>query len=470
MSDEKVPVARKFPLSRRAVLRGALGGATVGVGLPLLDVFLDGTGRALADGSAFPRRFISWFWGNGAHPLNWNPEGSPTTDITREDFAWPQLWEPLRRHAAKATFITRYNVKTQPRFPHTSASSGMFAGAPLEVVGDRGVWQAPTIDQLIADVVGRDTRFRSLHFSGTETTATVSYRGREQPNPSEPSPYRAYERLFTDGFRLPGEDAVIDPTLALRRSVLDAVADDSRRLQGRLGLADRIRLDQHFTAIRELELRLHRLEQDPPSYASCALPTLPPTDIPTDGRGRQQVGLRNALMAELAAMAMACDQSRVVSYLLSVSVGDTVFPIDGLEVVEDGVPVLKGHHELTHNEPGEEMPRVHEIVLYIMERLAEFADALDAIPEGEETLLDHTLLLASTDASNPRTHSLANFPVILLGGASGRLRTGVHVEGNGDNASRILMSAARAVGVNLPSIGMEEGLVTDGVPELEPDV
>ena len=446
-------------ISRRSVLRGLLGGATVAVGLPALEIFLHPNGKAFADGSAFPRRFGVFFWGNGVLPWNWVPEQAGP------DYPMSEQLMPLERHKDVMTVISGTDVKTGGRFPHNSAIAGMLTGAPLRAEGEEEIWQAPTIDQLIAAEVGDVTPFRSLQTSGNGDTFSVSHTGPRSRVPSEPSPFAMFQSLFVESFRQPGE--VVDPTLSLRRSVLDAVMEQNRSLQRRLGHADKVRLEQHFTHVRELEQRVARLELDPPSFAACMLPDAPAMEFPEDERGRTPVGERNQAMAELLAMSLACDQTRVFSHLLSRPVGDLVYPVDGIEW--DGV--LRGHHDLTHNEPDEPgretMWRVNEIVKYITTQLAVFVDKLRAIEEGDGTLLDSMALLATTDSSNPRLHSLEDFPILIFGNLCGQLVNGVHITSDGGNASEVALTLIRAMGIPLESWGMEGGLTTQGFSELE---
>ena len=446
-------------LSRRTMLRGLIGGTSVAIGLPALEIFLDSNGKAYADGSAFPARFGVFFWGNGVLPWNWVPEQAGT------EYEMSVQLAPLERHRDVMTVISGMDVKTGGRFPHNSAIAGMLTGAPIRGVGDEEVWQAPTIDQLIAEQIGGNTNFSSLQTSCDGSTYSVSHSGPRSRIPSEPSPHVLFQELFVRSFREPG--AEVDPTLGLRRSVLDAVLEQNRSLQRRLGRADIERLEQHFSHIRELELRVARLEDNPPSFDACMVPEAPPEELPDDERGRTPVGLRSELHAELLAMAMACDQTRVVSHMLSRPVGDVVFPIDGLEV--EGV--LKGHHDLTHNEadePGREtMWRVNEIVQYITEQLAIFVDKFRAIEEGDGTLLDSMALLATTDSSNPRLHSLEDFPILIFGNLCGQLVNGEHITSDGGNAAEVGLTLIRAMGLPLESWGMEGGLTTRGFSPLE---
>ncbi|MCA9615635.1 MAG: DUF1552 domain-containing protein [Myxococcales bacterium] len=459
-------------ISRRSMLRGMLGGASVAVALPALDLFLNDHGTAYADGSAFPRRFGVFFWGNGVLPWNWVPGDSDPfagTVTPRMGSLVGQDAVPLSEQLAslddlraKLTIVSGFDVKTGGRFPHNSASCGMLTGSAILAQGEREVWEHPTLDQIVAEAIG-DTRFRSLETSAAPGDWSVSYSGANARNPSEDDPFVLYQRLFVDGFRLPGEGGV-DPRIALQRSVLDAVMDHSLALRRRLGVNDRRRLDDHFANVRELELRLARLEQEPPSFDSCGRPEAPPTQIPNDERNRPLIAERNALFADLHALALACDQTRVFAHVLGKSVGDVVYPVDGVEVREDGYDVFKGHHDLTHNEAPDAgrpiMWRVNEVTKYIVRCFGDFVRRLDAVPEGDGTLLDHMAVLGTTDASNPRLHSLEDFPILIAGSADGRLVMGQHIRSDGDNASRVGLALLQAIGVPVGEFGYDAGHVS----------
>jgi hypothetical protein len=230
---------------------------------------------------------------------------------------------------------------------------------------------------------------------------------------------------------------------------------DLDRLNARVGTADRARLDQHLTGVRELEQRLARLQEDPPDLESCARPAEPLPSYP-DAAGRPQVAERNRAMAELIAMALACDQTRVFTHFLTEPVNDVLF---------EGASA--GHHDLTHNEPGDQ-PEVHEITVQCIERLADFLSALDAVPEGDGTLLDACAVLATTEVSLGKTHSLDEMPVVVAGSGCGTLRTDLHHRSvSRQNASELLLTLVRAMGVSAASFGAEEGLATTTVTELE---
>jgi hypothetical protein len=155
-------------------------------------------------------------------------------------------------------------------------------------------------------------------------------------------------------------------------------------------------------------------------------------------------------------MALACDQTRVFSNFISSPVNNLLF---------EGASA--GHHQLTHDEPGDQ-PQVHEIVVDLMEEFTAFIQALRSIPEGDGTVLDNCAVLGTTDVSFGRFHSLDEYPLLVAGRAGGALRTGFHYRSPGaDNASKVVLSLMRAVGANEASWGIDDAESTVGLSEIE---
>lgn len=426
--------------NRRDMLRGVLGGAAFTVGLP----WLESTAQA-CDG--FPKRFLVWIWGNGNRPNRWTPvdEGP--------GFTLSDQLMPLAAYHDKFSVITGLSVLYPNNVPHWSGIGGLLTGA--EVGGNDEDWlvNATSLDQQVANAIGSDTIYRSLQV-GVSTSNVFSWNGPNAQNPGEVDPLTLYNRLFGPTFVEPGSEGVVDPGLGFRRSALDAVLDDLNRLSNRVSANDRVRLDQHATGIRELEGRLARLELDPPSFEACVRPTEPAPVYP-DIDGRPQLQARHAAHADLIAMALACGQTRVATVQWSE-------PVDN--VLYHGAS--DGHHNQTHNEPGNQ-PEVHAITVQIMEGFARFLQALDAIPEGPGTLLDHSLVLGCSDVSEGRTHSLDEMPVVIAGGACGALRMGQHFRYNRRNSNALGLSLLRAMDVQVSDYGTADYVDDSGLAEIE---
>ncbi len=442
-------ILARGPLSRRGFLRGMLGGAAVSIALPWLET-LAGK-RALAQGS-FPTRFGLFWWGNGMRPDAWTPTGEGAGD------AWQlsELLQPLAPVKDRITVVSGTALKVPNDIPHHSGTAGSLTGMPLWVKSHEDqTMNGPTIDQRIAADIGGETRFRSLEVGLYPNRHTISYNGPDNKNPPEVSPAALFERLFGPEFRAPGEATEVDPKLALRRSVLDAVAADIGRFQRGLSAADRVRLDQHLTGVRELERRIARLEADPPDLAACLRPEAPVSEYDYI-EGKPQIPAKSRVMADLAVMALACDQTRVFSFQVN-------SPIQNLQIAGSD----QGFHNLTHDEP-EPQVQVKRIVTSIMEEYTYMIQRLDAVDEGGESLLDHMALLATSDISFGRTHSLDEFPIVIAGTANGRLRAGLHYRSPfAENTSMVMLSLIRACGVNAGSWGAEGGYVEDGLGAIE---
>jgi hypothetical protein len=438
------------------VLRGLLGGSAVSVALPWLESLLPRSfpwaGReARADSGGFPLRFGIFFWGNGNLPERWTPvgEGGPG------DWQLSEQLAPLLPVQHLVSVVSGTSVRVPNRVPHGSGAAGILTGMPLISENGSDTYAGPTLDQVIAAEIGTDTVFRSIQTAATNIVG-LSYNGPNSPNPAETSPRAFFDRIFgSGGGGGSGAGNPLGPTLAARRSVLDAVLGDAGALRARVSAADKVRLDQHMDGIRELEQRLARLEEEPPELAACVTPAPPEAEYP-DVDGRPQISERSRVFCDLVAMALACDLSRVFAHFLTEPVHNLLFP-----------GASAGHHELTHNEP-EPQSEVHEITIRCVEEFAYLVQALAAVPEGDATLLDHCAVLGTTEVSLGRTHSLDEFPLLIAGNAGGALRQGVHYRSyTQESASQVTLSLMRAVGVPATDWGVDDACSTDGLPEIE---
>lgn len=433
-------------INRRTVLKGMFGGAVATVALPPLQAMMNNSGTAWADGSAFPKRFGLWTWANGMVPTAW----TPTAQGVGSSWALSPLLAPLAPVKSKLALVTGTEVRAVNSIPHYSGFGALLTGlAHLGTEGDE-TYAGPTIDQQIAAVIGGDTPYRSIEAGGW-FDQPISHNGPHSPNPPEINPFALYERLFGATFRAPGEDAVVDPRLGLRQSVLDVVSDRVTALQSKLGREDRERLDQHLSGIRDLELRLTRLQAGPPDLAACARPA-----GPTSTEKLADPFLNHRALADMMVMALACDQTRVLTMSFMTPVSNYLFP-----------GANAGHHELTHNEPGDQ-PMVQANTIRAMEELAYFLGAMDAVQEGDGTLLDHSLVLGTSDVSLGKTHSLDEYPLVIGGSADGALVQDIHYRSTGrENASKVMLTVLRAMGVVAASYGDEDRRVTDGLSAIE---
>jgi hypothetical protein len=439
-------------ITRRTLLKGVLGGAVVSVGLPPLEIFMNGNGTAYANTTAdgFPKRFGIFFWGNGVLLDKWNPIGTGSGD------AW-QLSEQLAAFEAYKqwmTVVSGTRVAVPNHEPHHSTVAGVLTGHPLVMESGGNTFATQSIDQVIASEIGGDTLYPSLEF-GAKGDEGLSHNGPHSVNPSEESPFALFERIFGAGFFLPGEEGQVDPTLGLRRSVLDAVMADIQRVNANVGAADAIRLEQHLDGVRTLEKRLAKLQEDPPNFEACAYPNTP-EETYEDIDGRPQLQAKNQAMSDMLAMALACDQTRVFSNWFTRPLTNILFQ-----------DVSMGHHRLTHDEPSPQ-PQVNKVVKQCMDGFATMLGSLAAIEEGDGTLLDHCLILGTSDVSNGKNHSEEDFPILLFGGAGGAIKTDYHYRSvSNENTSKVLLSLCNAMGLNRSEFGGEEGYTDTSLLDIE---
>lgn len=444
----------KSRFSRRSALRGILGGSAITVGLPWLESIAPRglKGQALSEARAqlsnSPKRFAMFFWGNGCQPDRWLPNG--------DGEAWmpSPLLEPLAHLRNEIAVISGMEVKVGNIEAHISGPAGFFTGKQAIVKGGGGwTFQGPTIDQQIAALIGGETLYRSLEVGAEPNMRGMSMNGPDSHNTPESDPIALYERLFGATFREPGE-GMVDPKLALRQSALDAVMEDMHSLKSRLGNHDKARLDQHLTAVRDLELRLARLQETPILREACVKPERPSEVSLVEGR--VQLEARAQVMADLSAIALACDLTRVLSFWYCDPLSNLLHPNTN-----------SGHHQLTHDEPGDQ-PQVTEIIMSAQRSLAYFIERLRSIPEGEGTLLDQCALLATTDVSEGKTHQIDEYPILLAGQAGGALKMGHHYRSTTkENTSHLALSVVRALGIPAASYGEDEAFVESGLSAVE---
>lgn len=425
--------------NRRSLLRGMLGGGATVVGLPLLDCFLDGNGQALASGAPRPVRFGTWHWGCGVNPERFFP-----TKLGADYDVLPEF-EPLAPFKSKISVLSGFNVRLDglPNEPHISALWTLRTGTAPE---RRDEVDAASLDVMVSDVTGSRTRFRSLDMAATGSSKhSYSRRSRNVINPSDATPMEVYTRIFGAGFQDPNAaDFKPDPNILVRQSVLSSIKDERETLMRDLGAADRQRLDQYFTSMRQVEQQLALQLQKPPPAEACVVAKAP-KEGPV-GTVASQVEQNHKLMAELLAMALACDQARNFN---------VVFSDSASTLRKEGDAVI--HHTYTHEEPIDEklgyQPNHVFFVNHSIKGLAAFIQALDSIKEGDGTLLDQTLVYAHSDTSFAKIHSNESIPVLFVGSGGGKVRTGLHLNGGGDPITRTGLTAMLAMGVAQDSWG-----------------
>ena len=421
------------------MLKGVLGGSVVSVSLPFLECFLNDNGTALASGAQIPTRFGTWFWGLGMDATQFIPEKVGYDYDLRPQIA---SWEPIKEHV---NVFTNFRVITdgKPNLCHFTGWVGLRTGSVPAV---RGELPAPSVDQLISDAIGGSTPFRQLCAAANGgPRETYSFRSADAVNAPLISPMELYEKIFGVEFQDPNSDNFTpNPKMILRKSVLSAVREQSGALHKQLGAADRARLDQYFTSVRELENRLELLTQKPPPAPSCSIPGAP-EEVPV-GVDVELVAERHKIMSDLMVMSVACNQTRVFNMVYSPSFSN---------LVKEGVE--KTHHAITHEETFDEdlgyQPMSYWFLTRAMESFTYFVQALAAVPEGDGTLLDNCLVYAHSDQEFAKIHAIDGIPMMTAGKAGGRLKTNIHVDGRGDPGSRLGLTVQRVMGLNISEWG-----------------
>jgi hypothetical protein len=437
--------------NRRSMLRGLFQGSAAMVALPLLDCFLDGNGTALADGSPIPTRFGTFFWGCGLTKVLSQPK---STGYDYEDM--PQL-KSLKPWKDKYNFLSGYRayVDRKANIQHWSGNAAISTGvAPT----NDNQFDAETIDQTIAKVIGKGSRFRSIEIacSGNKRESYSSLGG-VNANPPEASPQGLYTRLFGPGFQDGKGDWKPDPEVMLQQSVLSVVAEDRKRLMDSVGAADKARLEQYFNSVRELENTMAVELKRPEIIAEVTIPGMP--EGMTVNKSVPVLLKTTPVFSKLLAIGLATNQTRVFNMALTEPANTMFMPGDS-----------HVFHQATHEEPVDErlgyQPVTSKFSEYSMECFAELLKAMDEIKEGEGTLLDHSLVLAYTDTSNAKIHAIDGIPMFLAGRASGRIKTGMHIAGQGETTSRVGLTIQQALGLAVDAWGVDSNRTDKAISEM----
>ena len=440
-------------LNRRTLLRGSCQGAAAVMGLPFLDCFLNSKGRAQASGRPLPTRFNTFFWGCGLTASLWIPKKAGTG------------WDMTVQLKPLEPFRKKLNVFSGLRVPLDSKPNGQhWSGLAAAITGIApargGEFESKTLDQQVAEVIGKGVRFRSVSASASgDPRQSYSSLGGTNHLPSEPTPLSLYTRLFGAGFHDPLKgDWKPDPRVMMQKSVLSAVSEDRHRIMQNLGASDRARMDQYFTSVRQTELQMEAELQRPNIEAKVSIPDAPSGDLAVNDAS-PNLRVITPLMARLGAIALATDQTRVFNLSVSSPQNAMFVPGDPL-----------GFHQSTHEEPVDPklgyQPRAHEYNVASMELFAAFLNELDAIQEGDGTLLDHCAVMAFTDQAYARIHSVDGLPILVAGGASGRIKTGHHIAGDNSQVSRVGLTLQKALGVSVDTWGQESLQVKTPYTEL----
>lgn len=439
--------------SRRRVLRGMVGGSAVTVGIPLLNYFLNSNGTALADGEPMPLRFGTWFWGLGMQTGIFTPTKTGANYDLKEESAF---LKPIQQDINLLTNFTAFRDNYE-NLCHYSGWVICRSGQAPKSQDDK---PGETYDITISNQIGRTTRYKNLTATATgDVKNTMSYENANSPTIPEFSPIAFYTRVFGPDFQDPNAETFTpNPRIMVRKSVLSGVMDEVRALEAKVGADDKARLDQYFTGLRHLEQQFQGQLTKPKPIASCKAPAAVEKEPPPGGEATL-VGQRHKAMTQILAMAIACDQTRVFNMAYSQAAASTTKA--GYE---------KPHHTTTHEERiDDELGYQKECSWFTrrqMEAWVDFVTAFKSIKEGDGTLLDNCLIVADSDHGYARVHSLDGMPMFTAGKLGGKVKTGLHIAGEGGPCNRLHYTALKLMGCDVQSFGTKSNQTSKEIGEI----
>jgi hypothetical protein len=402
----------KTHLSRRTFLRGA--GVTLA--LPFLESMLpaSASARQAASAAARPTRFGAIYFPHGAIMPKW----TPATDGANFELSY--ILQPLKAFQDRINVVSDLECAlaygSGATANHNRSAAAFLSGA-FAKVGARpelGI----TADQVVARQIGQDTPLPSLELMIEEASLncgdglscsyrdTISWQGPNSPLPMENNPQVIFERLFGDG----NTAAERQSRRAQSISLLDSVLGEASTLQRSLPAPDRSRLDQYLTDVREIERRIQKTGRQ----LSADLPVpAAPTGVPSD------IEEHIKLMLDLQVLAWQADITRVSTLLLAKELSGAVYP---KSTIRDAFHTLSHHSNIQQNKDRFAVLNTYHVALF-----SYFLDKLQSTPDGDGTLLDHSLLLYGSGMSDGNQHNHTDLPIIVAGGASGRLKGGRHI-------------------------------------------
>jgi len=398
-------------LPRRTVLRG-LGAS---LSLPLLDAMLPAFASRAHAATTRAHRFMAFYVPNGMAMEYWTPKGEG------RDFQLSPILEPLAPFRNQMLVLSGINASWN--YIHAGASGSFLTGTTRGGRNEVEILADVSMDQLLARHFANETQVASLELSmdapanaGACTgilscayTHTISWRSATQPLPMEYNPRAVFERLFGDSGSTGRAER--EARLHQQKSLLDSVNAKLAKLRQELGVQDQAKVEQYTEAVRDIERRIQRAEQQ----SNVELPTLEqPQGVPPvfeDHLG---------LMFDLQLLAFQSDLTRVITFMIGKEQSARPYP-------QIGVP--EAHHPLSHhNDVAEIIARLSQINRYHTELFSKQLAKLRATPDGDGSLLDHMTIMYGSGISNSTRHSGQNLPLMLIGGGAGRLDGGRHLK------------------------------------------
>ncbi len=413
---------KAWQIPRRTFLKGL--GTTVA--LPVLDAMLPVKSIAAigeAAKKAHPTRLAFMYVPNGMNMSLWTPSE------VGEEFELPFVLEPLKALQKDISVLTGLTCdKARPHGDgggdHARAQSAFLTGSQPRKTDGANIKVGISADQVAAQQIGRYTKLPSLELgiergmnagncdSGYSCaySANMSWRSDATPMAKEIDPRAVFERLFGNGNQSVRAEGRAKREL-YQKSILDFVQEDARSLKSKLGVTDQRKVEEYLTAVRELEMRLQRVEA-----AAAQMPDASkPTGIPKD-----DFRAHSRLMLDMLVLAFQTDSTRVATLMLA---------NDGSNRSYKEIGVNDGHHETSHHGRNKEkLEKIAKINRYHVEQYAYFLQRLKSIKEGDGTLLDHCLIAYGSGISDGDRHNHDDLPIVLAGRGNGTANPGRHVK------------------------------------------
>jgi hypothetical protein len=438
----------KKHLPRRTFLRG-MG---VSLALPLLDSMIPAR-TLLAQTAARPATRLGFvYFPHGAIMNQWTPatEGA--------GFEFSPILKPLEPFRDQLNVVTGLaHAAADTTAVHSLSPTTWLSGVRPKATQGVDAYAGVTADQIAARAIGQGTILPSLELASEDPSAlfgscdvdygciylnTLSWATPETPLPMEINPRKVFERLFGQG----GSPAEREARVRQDRSILDAVRRDAASLQLRLGPSDRRVMSQYLDNVREIERRI-QLAGSSQGERDLELPTRP-AGVPFDYEEHVE------LMYDLMTLAYQADVTRVISFMVSREVTARTYPQVG---------VFEGHHSVSHHaNRAEKIEQNTRIQTYNVGAFSHFLERMRSTPDGDGSLLDHSLLLYGSNMSNSNAHDHFPLPNVVLGGASGRMRGGRHLRyPDRTPMTNLLLSMLDKTGVDLERLGDSTAPLTD---------
>ena len=435
-------IITKKHLPRRTFIRGAFGAM---VAMPFLDAMVP----ALTAQARRPFRFGAIYVPNGIYPQLWHPE------TTGSGFELKPIMEPLAPY--RSHLVTISGMKAPDGNPdmggvHMGASAAWLNGTgPVTVMAKFVTRSKKSIDQFIADAVAEDTPLRSLEV-GTEDMGTsagacdgypcvffnaISWRDDTSPLPVAINPRVTFERLFGEA----GSTGRRTANMRRKQSLLDSVAEEAGLMRRRLGASDNVILDEYLSNIRDVERQLDRMDA-----RAAAVPenAVAPLGIPDN------IDDHLTVTYDLLLLAFQADMSRVFTFMVG-------HEGSGRSYAHIGIP--EPHHPVSHHgDTPDGIAKYAKLTTYHVAKLAEFIGKLQETPDGDGTLLDRSLIYFGSGMGNGNAHDRNNPPVLMMGGANGKLKGNRHIAvEHKEPTSNLLLAMAEMAGAEVDQIGVSNG-------------